>query len=98
MPADDGFRLNEHKHGAPALSAAREPGPEQPVNWAQPRQPPLAGEDDKLLAEGKVLQQELLSGSEGVAQQRAEEEKVGDQGRTSTRTEPPKAGPDASAC
>jgi len=82
LPANHCLRLHEDQGAPPTRPAAGEPGPEQAVSGLEPWPSLLAGEDGELLAEGEVLKEEMVTGAKSVAQERAEEKEIADQGRT----------------
>ena len=82
LPADYSLRLHEDEGAPPTRPAAGEPRPEQAISCPQPRPARLATEDGQLLPEGEVLKEEMVTGAKSVAQERAEEKEIADQGRT----------------
>lgn len=64
---------------------AGKPGPEESVGGPEPGSAGRAGENEKLVAEGEVLQHEVTPDAQGAAQRGAEDQEIGDQGRASFR-------------
>jgi hypothetical protein len=57
--ADDRVRLDEDQGGTPGDPVAGEPGPEEAVSGPESGSAGRTGEDEKLVAEGEVLQHEF---------------------------------------
>ena len=68
MPADHRVRLDEDQRATPGGPVAGEPGPEEAVGRPEPGSAGRTGEDEKLVAEGDVLEEEIAAGAGGVAQ------------------------------
>ncbi len=73
MPADDRVRLDEDQGGTPGGLVAGEPGPDEAVSRLGSGSAGRTGEDEKLVAEGEVLQHEFTPDAQGITQCGAEE-------------------------
>ena len=62
---------------------AGEPGPEEAVSGLDSGSVRRTGEDEKLVAEGEVLQHEFTPDAQDITRCGAEEQEIGDQGRAS---------------
>jgi len=81
MPADHGVWLDDDQHVRPAGPEPGQDEPESTVDRVQARASSSALEVGQLLAEGEVLQKQVLAGLEGGAQrakESQEEAKHGD--------------------
>jgi hypothetical protein len=59
VPADDRVRLDEDQGGTPGGPVAGDPGPEEAIGGPEPVSTGRTGENEKLVAEGEVLQHEF---------------------------------------
>jgi len=70
MPPDDRLGSDDDEGAAPSGPDSAKPYPEKPVQQAQPWSRALALEGRKLLAQGQVLEDQIISrlknGSEGM--------------------------------
>jgi hypothetical protein len=64
MPADDRFRLHEHKHVFPTPPSLLQHGPEQPVESVQRRPGPFPLQDGQLRAKREDLERNFGAAAE----------------------------------